>query len=216
MQYNPLTNDFVVYEPIEDPKVEINMELFDNPIDVSNWSSSISNEGIPIVKSSFNPVIVNNNSEQTKYSNQDIDNSNLTTSVNLSGRKKQAMDFFKSKGLSDIHSAGIVANLLGESELNHTAVNPKSKAYGLAQWLGSRKTKLFNKYGKNPSFEQQLEFVWDELNTSEKNAFNLLLQTKSYQKATDSFMRNFERPSDLEMAQSIGKRLNFAKGLLNG
>jgi hypothetical protein len=42
------------------------------------------------------------------------------------------MEFFKNKGLSSIHSAGIVGNLLMESSLNPNAVNPSSKAFGIA------------------------------------------------------------------------------------
>jgi len=37
-----------------------------------------------------------------------------------------------SKGLSAHHAAGIVGNLIGESQLNEAAVNPTSKAYGIA------------------------------------------------------------------------------------
>ena len=46
------------------------------------------------------------------------------------------MEFFMSKGLSSHHSAGIVGNLMGESGLNPEAINPTSKAFGIAQWLG--------------------------------------------------------------------------------
>ena len=42
------------------------------------------------------------------------------------------MNFFTSKGLSNHIAAGIVGNLLGESNLNPNAVNPSSKAFGIA------------------------------------------------------------------------------------
>jgi hypothetical protein len=38
------------------------------------------------------------------------------------------------------------------------------------------------------------------LNTSEKKAFDKLLQTQSVEEATNSFMKHFERPSAREMA----------------
>lgn len=133
----------------------------------------------------------------------------------LNGNKKKAMNFFQSKGLSAYHAAGIVGNLIGESNLNHTAVNKSSGAYGIAQWLGNRKKKLFSEYGNNPTFEQQLEFVWEELNTDEKSAYDRLLQTKSVDEAVNSFMQHFERPSKREMASSISNRLKYGRSLLS-
>jgi hypothetical protein len=47
----------------------------------------------------------------------------------------------------------LVGNLIRESSLNPGAVNKTSGAYGIAQWLGSRKKSLFSKYGKNPTFD---------------------------------------------------------------
>jgi hypothetical protein len=74
---------------------------------------------------------------------------------------------------------------------------------------------LFKKYGNNPTFEQQLEFLWDELNGSEKFSYVQLLNTKSYQDAVKSIMDNFERPSKKEKDMSISKRIKFAKELLS-
>lgn len=137
------------------------------------------------------------------------------TKQDLKGNQKKAMKFFLSKGLSVHHAAGIVGNLMGESNLNHMAVNKSSGAYGIAQWLGNRKKKLFSKYGNKPTFEQQLEFVWEELNSDENDAYNRLLQTKSVDEAINSFMQHFERPSKREMAQSISTRLKYGRGLLS-
>ena len=137
-----------------------------------------------------------------------------TTKQDLKGNQKKAMEFFQSKGLSAYHAAGIVGNLMGESNLNHTAVNKSSGAYGIAQCLGNRKKKSFSKYGNNPTFEQQLEFVWEELNSSEKNALDRLLDTKSHEEATHSIMNFYERPSSREKADSIQTRLNYANSLM--
>lgn len=159
------------------------------------------------------PVIVQPIQDQT-IDQPNFNNKMYSMNQSLSGNKKRAMEFFQSKGLLPYQAAGIVANLLGESNLNHTAVNPHSKAYGLAQWLGPRKKQLFNKYGNNPTFEQQLEFVWEELNSTEKSAYNRLLKTGSLDEAVNSFMKHFERPSQREMAQSISRRLKFGRSLL--
>ena len=140
---------------------------------------------------------------------------NYTVRQDLQGSKKRAMEFFQAKGLSPHQAAGIIGNLMGESRLNPEAINPTSKAFGIAQWLGDRKKKLFAKYGEKPTFDQQLEFLWDELNTTEKNAFNKLLQTTSVEEATNSFMKHFERPSQREMAQSISNRIKYGKELFS-
>ena len=124
------------------------------------------------------------------------------------------MQFFISKGLQPHQAAGLVGNLMAESNLKHTAKNPSSGAYGIAQWLGSRKTKLFDKYGKNPTFEQQLEFIWEELQGDENRSFQSLLNTETYDQAINVIMQQFERPSKKEMAESISRRLKYAKSLI--
>lgn len=70
-------------------------------------------------------------------------------------------------GFSDIVCAGIMGNLMAEcggcwtSDLDYNANS--SSGYGMIQWLGGRKDQLFAKYGSNPTVQQQLEFVKDEL-----------------------------------------------------
>lgn len=96
---------------------------------------------------------------------------------NLMNRGKQAVSYFMSKGLPREAAAGLVANLIEESKLNPTAVNQTSKAYGIAQWLGDRKKRLFSKYGMNPSFENQLEYVWHELNNSHKKGLKHIMSS---------------------------------------
>ncbi len=118
------------------------------------------------------------------------------------------LNFFMNKGLSENHARGILGNLMQESRGNHTATNSKSGAYGIAQWLGSRKQKLQQKYGKNPSLQDQLNFIWEELNTTEKDAFQRLLNTKTISDATRVFANHFERAGKHEM--NMNQRINYA------
>lgn len=75
-------------------------------------------------------------------------------------RAGYAVNYFMNKGLSKVAAAGLVGNLMRESAgLDPTAENPYSHAYGLAQWLGPRKAELFRRYGRNPTFNQQLEYI---------------------------------------------------------
>lgn len=119
-----------------------------------------------------------------------------------------ALNFFMNKGLSEAQSRGIVGNLIQESNGNHTSVNKSSGAFGLAQWLGSRKQKLFQRYGTNPTAKQQLEFIWEELNSTENKAFQKLLNTNTIADATKAFAKHFERAGDNEM--NMNKRIKYA------
>lgn len=116
--------------------------------------------------------------------------------------------FFKNKGLSEAQARGILGNLMQESRGDHSIVNKHSGAYGLAQWLGPRKQTLMAKYGSNPTLEQQLEFIWEELNTTEKRAKQKLLETTNVADATRSFAQYYERPGKNEM--NIEKRIQYA------
>lgn len=222
--YNPfedLNPAFTRYEYLREPEVEkitIKDPLYDS-FELPTGFSRVAEDGTYIAEPNtpetveFDKDILNRMA--STHTENPIEYSSSVMNQNLTKNKKQAMEFFQSKGLSAYHSAGIVGNLLGESNLNPEAVNPTSKAYGIAQWLGNRKKKLIAKYGNKPTFEQQLEFVWEELNSSEKSAYDKLLQTKNVDEAINSFMKHFERPSQREMAQSITNRLKYGRGLLS-
>ena len=129
---------------------------------------------------------------------------------NTTGKQfnQYALNFFRNKGLSDAQARGIVGNLMQESRGNHTIVNKSSGAFGLAQWLGSRKQRLIQKYGMNPTASQQLEFIWEELNSTENKAFQKLLNTNTIADATKAFAKHFERAGSNEM--NMNKRIKFA------
>lgn len=118
------------------------------------------------------------------------------------------LNFFTNKGLSVNQARGILGNLMQESRGNHTITNKTSGAFGLAQWLGSRKQRLIAKYGNNPTVEQQLNFIWEELNTTENKALQKLLNTNTISDATRAFATHFERGASHEMA--MNKRIKFA------
>ena len=117
-------------------------------------------------------------------------------------------NFFRNKGLSDVQARGIVGNLMQESRGNHNKINKSSKAFGLAQWLGPRKQRLIQKYGTNPTVSQQLEFIWEELNSTEGKAFQKLLNTNTISDATKVFAKHFERAGSNEI--NMNKRIKFA------
>ena len=98
----------------------------------------------------------------------------------LSPNVQYAIRYFMNKGLAPHQAAGLVGNLMRESSsnLNIGARNPNGGAFGIAQWLGARQKNLFARYGRTPSLQQQLDYVWHELNTTHKNGLRSLLASR--------------------------------------
>lgn len=145
--------------------------------------------------------------------------------MSVANRAKQ---FFIKKGMTDVAATGLVANLMRESALNPNAVNGSSGAYGLAQWLGSRKKALFNKYGNKPSFDNQLNFIWNELNSSHKNGLRMLQSSKDIDEAAINAFGYYEFSGGPKAAVTVmnksgqagntalNKGVNFARQIAGG
>ena len=124
----------------------------------------------------------------------------------------QIVNFFMNKGLTKNQAKGIYGNIMQESGGKHNIVSRDGhNSYGLAQWTGTRKARLFSKYGTNPTVNQYLEYLWDELNSTEKNALNALRNTTTVADATKVFMQKFERPAN--WAANFKNRLKHANSV---
>ena len=122
------------------------------------------------------------------------------------------INYFVNKGLTRIQAQGIYGNLMQESGGNIQAISSDGhNSYGLAQWTGPRKQKLFEMYGPNPTIEQQLDFLWWELNNTHKDALRALKQAKTVYDATKIFMDKFERPH--KDYANFNRRLKYANSL---
>lgn len=121
----------------------------------------------------------------------------------------KVIQYFLDKGLNEIQARGIYGNLMQESGLDPNAVSKDGHySYGIAQWTGPRKEKLFKKYGTNPTLNQQLDFLWEELNTTHKSALEGLKNSHTVLDATKSFMDKFEKPHP--KYANLKARVNFA------
>lgn len=124
----------------------------------------------------------------------------------------QIVNFFINKGLTKNQAKGIYGNIMQESGGKHNIVSRDGhNSYGLAQWTGTRKARLFSKYGTNPTVNQQLEYLWSELNSTEKGALNALRNTSTVEDATKVFMQKFERPAN--WAANFKNRLKHANSV---
>jgi hypothetical protein len=128
--------------------------------------------------------------------------------------QKQAFDYFVSMGWSPAQSAGIVANLIAESNLNPNASGDGGAAWGLAQWHGDRQANFAALIGKDirgSSLEDQLAFVHAELQGAEKSAGDALSACITAAEAGAIVSERYERPADQageakhrgELAESI-------------
>ena len=140
--------------------------------------------------------------------------SNITTIRRILDQQANhfIIDYFINKGLTRNQAKGIYGNLMQESSGNIRAVSKDGyNSYGLAQWTGERKQRLFSMYGPNPTTKQQLDFLWWELNNTHKEALASLRRTSTVSEATKVFMNEFERPH--KDYANFSRRLNYANSI---
>ncbi|SEI99013.1 hypothetical protein SAMN04244579_02721 [Azotobacter beijerinckii] len=118
-----------------------------------------------------------------------------------------AMDFFRSKGWSNAQSAGLVANLTAESNLDPAALGDFGRAKGIAQWHPDRQQAFknwagFSLWDKQADIMKQLEFVQYELTQgAEQKAGRLLQAAQNARDAGSVVSRYYERPGIDEAAK---------------
>jgi hypothetical protein len=105
----------------------------------------------------------------------------------------QVMDFFRQAGLSGEQSRGLTAGIAAESRLNPHAVNPTSGAFGIGQWLGDRKARLFRLFGPNPTLDQQLKYLLWELQGGDQAGASVL-GAGSASATMTNYLARFMRP----------------------
>ena len=96
-------------------------------------------------------------------------------------------------GMSAEQARGIAAGIHAEGG-TPSAVNRKSGAFGIGQWLGPRKRELFRRYGPNPSEQQQLAFLVSELRGGDHGGASVLAQGTA-DGTLNAYIRNFMRPA---------------------
>lgn len=124
--------------------------------------------------------------------------------INLEGNDnaEKIWNFFKSKGLTDEQTAGVMGSLWGES--NHFQPDlieaGSGIGYGIAQWSFGRRTNLENyakERGKPASdLGVQLNFLWQELEGPENRALNMVKSASTVREATIAWTNGFERPRE--------------------
>jgi len=127
----------------------------------------------------------------------------------------EIISFFVDKGLTKEQALGIAAGIAAESANNPTALNKKSGAMGLGQWLGSRKSGILNRFGPNPSKDEQLEYLWGELTGGDKGGAAVLAQ-KDPKSVLHAYVTRFMRPAAGYETESDISRGHSAMGYAAG
>ena len=202
LKYSPLENGYVpfnVYEGVEPGKKE--RDILDLPLNSIQMPEGwYVEDGIPVTrgkqyqKQEDEEIMINTNNPEIQFIPSETQSKQkaITPIKSESQATQFAMKYFINKGLKPHQAAGLVGNLLRESQLNPKALNGASGAIGIAQWLGDRKRKLISLYGKNPTFEQQLDFVWNELNSTHKRGLYELQHSNTVEDAAANAFGWFE------------------------
>jgi hypothetical protein len=142
--------------------------------------------------------------------------------ASLSSSEHTAFNFFVSRGLSKFQSAGIVGNLIQESNVNPSAVQfGGGPGRGIAQWsVGGRwdhdrsdnVVSYANAHGMSRwGLTTQLDFIWYELETFSGYGLGSLRASRNVTDATIVFQDRFEGCGTCDES----KRIQYAKDVLN-
>jgi hypothetical protein len=136
-------------------------------------------------------------------------------SGSLTDRQTYLASRLKGAGYSDAQIAGIIGSLMQESQLDPNAVNKTSGATGIAQWLGPRAKAFSSQFGhslKESTFGEQVDFMLQEMKTTEKEADRKIRLAKTAAQAAEIHAREYERPGAAEA--NIAKRQEYANAVL--
>jgi hypothetical protein len=136
---------------------------------------------------------------------------------------KGAHEYLQEKGWSKEASAGMVGNLMAESDMNPKLPGDSGHSLGIAQWKDDRRQGLFDYANKNSvdpyDLKTQLDYFDHELRTSDdpgvKRARAELEAAKTPEQAARAMM-HFERPGGYtpdhpEAGNGYNNRLQYAQ-----
>lgn len=142
-------------------------------------------------------------------------------SVVGNGRQEQAFNYFMTNlKLNPVQASVIVGVMMGESgsSLDPNATNSRSGAYGIAQWLGPRKTGLIQFAASNGKpkndFVTQLQYAVKELSSSHSASIAVIKNVKSPTDISDG-VYDFEAAFERSGHEAISIRTTFARQIYN-
>jgi len=140
----------------------------------------------------------------------------LPTNLQGNDNLEKAFRYFTSKGFSPEQSAAIVGNLQQESGVNPTRnQDGGGPGRGIAQWSVSERwvgLLAFAKAQGRSEFDLglQLDYIWEELQTTEKSAYEKFMQETTLVAMTTTFDKLYERSGN----PKLPNRISFARQVL--
>lgn len=121
----------------------------------------------------------------------------------LMDKASYAVNKLVGMGWTKQQASGMVGSLMQESHLDESEVNPKSGAYGIAQWLSKDRIAEFKKWAGQPlvgsSFDKQLEFMNYELTKGARSdAGDAIKTTSTSDQAAVVHRKLYEAPGESE------------------
>lgn len=148
------------------------------------------------------------------------EDTSTTSQEALDANEQPAFTFFVGKGLTAFQAAGVVGNLVQESNVNPSAVQAGGPGRGIAQWSvggrwdhssGDNAVSYASSKGLSVySLTLQLEFIWYELTTFSGYGLARLRATTNVTDATIAFQDDFEGCGTCDQSN----RIAYAKAAL--
>ena len=129
----------------------------------------------------------------------------------------EIVSYMVAHGVPKDTALGIAAGVNAESGNNPGAKNGSSGASYLGQWLGARKDRLESMYGKNPTKQEQLDYLLSELKGGDRGG-PAVLAANDAPGALQAYITKFMRPkagseTQGDLARGMGALRNgFADG----
>ena len=195
--------------------------------EVAYWKDgqrSLNYSGIRLSVTNYTTLLssfVNSGSTSAAPTNLSASSQTYLTDNMKNQNARVILQFLVSKGLMESQAIGFLANIQMESGFLPSAVNKSSGAAGICQWFQTRKTAMINFVGSDwkNNLTGQCEYLWYELNTSEKSTLTKLRDKitantiQAAQDATILVLYSFERPGKNEEAEE--RRKGYARDLWN-
>ncbi|MBX4197467.1 CHAP domain-containing protein [Candidatus Saccharibacteria bacterium] len=176
---------------------------------------------VPVLADALNPDDINSIYRDSVWYKpgagaNDIGLCSVSSTLIGSDNVQKAFYYFVGQGLSDVQSAAIVGNLMQESGVDPTSVQPNGVGHGIAQWSepGRWDNLLTFASSRNQSptdLGLQLDFMWEELNSSYSGALSVLRSQTDITNATIVFEQQYEAAGKPQMAN----RIEYAKEVLS-
>jgi hypothetical protein len=154
------------------------------------------------------------NSASSSSSSSSSSTGGPASALSGSGNVQQAYNYFLGKGLKDYMAAGIVGNMAQESGVNPTISQiGGGGGFGIVQWTPPTALQAWAKQNNRDvnSLSTQLDFLWYQMNSTEKGALVAVQASTDAASAAQAFEQQFERAG----IPAMQNRINYAQKVLS-